>query len=743
MRYLAVVAIVLLAVVVFSGEADGQDYCRADFNGDTRIDFADFLFFVQAFNQQVSCEGYSFRDTTVVTRIDTLRMTVRDTLIVEVEDTTRINTLTQQRDSARADASEWRGKYDGLKNAYDHNRTVLLSDTAVIERNVIGVINSLPDTTQAFIRERLSITCVGGSTPSTPTSSGGGISSPDLIVESPSVDNTTLTPGQSLTLSATVRNQGTAEVAATTLRYYQSSDATITTDDTAVGKDAVPDLAASATSEQSSSVTAPLTAGTYYYGACVEAVSGESNTNNNCSDGVRVTVSSGGGSSGGGSGGGSSSPDLIVESPSVDNTTPTPGQSLTLSATVRNQGTAEVAATTLRYYQSSDATITADDTAVGTDAVSELSASATSEQSSSVTAPSTAGTYYYGACVVAVSGESNTNNNCSDGVRVTVSSGGGGGGGGSGGSGGSSSPDLIVESLSVDNTTPTAGRSITLSVTVRNHQSTGQSSPTRLYIYLSADATITQGNPGDTYVGQETISSLEASTTSELTSSFSVPLTAGTYYYGVCVASTSGDNCSDGVRVTVSSGGGDSEIVSIPDERLYTKIRSELGIDYSAPPITRADMVKLTELKATWGTHSLIHDLTGLEYAINLKKLHIDRNPFSDLTPLSGLTNLTSLILRGCGISDLTPLAGLTNLTYLNLSSNPFSDLTPLAGLTNLTYLNLGSTRVLDISPLVENQTLGKGDTFIIPWGPTEPYPNERQRQLVVTLGERGVLLGR
>ena len=30
--------------------------------------------------------------------------------------------------------------------------------------------------------------------------------------------------------------------------------------------------------------------GTYYYGACVDAVNGESNTGNNCSDAVEVTV---------------------------------------------------------------------------------------------------------------------------------------------------------------------------------------------------------------------------------------------------------------------------------------------------------------------------------------------------------------------------------------------------------------------------------------------------------------------
>ena len=245
-----------------------------------------------------------------------------------------------------------------------------------------------------------------------PPTSGGGGGSPDLIVESVSVSESTLTSGQSFTLQVTVRNRGTWQSTSTTLRYYRSSNSTITTDDTEVGTaDAISALAASATSEQSSNVTAPLTTGTYYYGACVASVSGENNTNNNCSDGVRVTVEG--------------SPDPIVESPSVSDSTLTPGQSFTLRATVRNRGTGRATEMTLRYYRSSNSTITTDDTEVGTaDAISALAASATSEQSSNVTAPLTTGTYYYGACVASVSGENNTNNNCSDGVRVTVSGGG-------------------------------------------------------------------------------------------------------------------------------------------------------------------------------------------------------------------------------------------------------------------------------------------------------------------------------
>ena len=121
--------------------------------------------------------------------------------------------------------------------------------------------------------------------------SGGGGGSPDLIVELPSVSDNTLSTVQTFTLSATVRNAGNAPSAGTSLRYYQSSDASISTGDTRVGEDDISNLPASVTSAESISLTAPSNAGTYYYGACVASVRGESNTNNNCSAGVRVTVS--------------------------------------------------------------------------------------------------------------------------------------------------------------------------------------------------------------------------------------------------------------------------------------------------------------------------------------------------------------------------------------------------------------------------------------------------------------------
>ena len=118
----------------------------------------------------------------------------------------------------------------------------------------------------------------------------GQVSEPDLVVQSASVSDSMLNEGDSFTFSATVHNQGTGESAATILRYYRSTDGSITAGDTEVGTDAVSALAASSTSNQSISLTAPSTAGTYYYGACVDPVSGESDSQNNCSTAVRVTV---------------------------------------------------------------------------------------------------------------------------------------------------------------------------------------------------------------------------------------------------------------------------------------------------------------------------------------------------------------------------------------------------------------------------------------------------------------------
>ena len=359
---------------------------------------------------------------------------------------------------------------------------------------------------------------------------------PDLTVYAVSVTTNPsgTSPGGSFTLSAGVRNDGDAASAATTLRYYRSTDATITTADTSAGTDAVGGLAAAATSSESIDLTAPSAAGTYYYGACVEAVAGESDATNNCSPSVQVSVTEVQAET---------HPDLAVGSPSVSDSSPTSGATFSLSAAVRNDGDGTAAATTLRYYRSTDATIASSDTEVGTDAVGGLAAGATSPESISLTAPSAPGTYYYGACVDTVTGESDTTNNCSGSVSVVVSE-----------SPPPTNPDLAVGSPSVSDNSPTTGATFTLSATVRN-DGDGPSAATTLRYYRSTDATIASS---DTEVGTDAVGGLAAGATSPESISLTAPSTAGTYYYGACVdevtdESDATNNCSSAVSVIVSA----------------------------------------------------------------------------------------------------------------------------------------------------------------------------------------------
>ena len=98
-------------------------------------------------------------------------------------------------------------------------------------------------------------------------------------------------------MDVTVRNQGNGLSSSTTLRYYRSTDATITTSDRVVptggtaGYLSVDGLSPSASVDKSAATPAPSALDTYYYGACVETVTGESDTTNNCSIAATVTVS--------------------------------------------------------------------------------------------------------------------------------------------------------------------------------------------------------------------------------------------------------------------------------------------------------------------------------------------------------------------------------------------------------------------------------------------------------------------
>ena len=352
---------------------------------------------------------------------------------------------------------------------------------------------------------------------------------PDLVVEIPSVSDGAPEAGQAFTLSARVRNRGDGDAGATTLRYYRSANANISASDLEVGNDRVNALSASQSSGASLTLNAPQNPGTYYYGACADAVPDESDTTNNCSAGLPITVSEPGASS---------APDLVV-SVSVDNDTPDAGGEFELTATVRNVGDGASSSTTLRYYRSRGAIVSASDIEVDRDPVDMLDASGMSIGSIVRKVPTTAKTDYYGACVDAVRDESDKTNNCSAAIAVTPQSLG--------------APDLVVEvTAGSDISELTAGQSLTLDARVTN-VGDGPSALTTLRYYRSADRTITTS---DTEEATDPVGVLPTKGSRTNSGELTAPSEQGTHYFGACVDEVPGEsdttnNCSSAVEATV------------------------------------------------------------------------------------------------------------------------------------------------------------------------------------------------
>jgi internalin A len=126
-------------------------------------------------------------------------------------------------------------------------------------------------------------------------------------------------------------------------------------------------------------------------------------------------------------------------------------------------------------------------------------------------------------------------------------------------------------------------------------------------------------------------------------------------------------------------------VVSFPDEALEGAVRSTLREWYN--PLTVEKLAGLTILEAQ---QAGITNVSGLEFAVNLKKLDLTDNQITDLRPLQSLQRLEYLNLKWNNVTNITPLKGLTNLTYLGLENNQISDISPLSYLTRLTRLNLG-----------------------------------------------------
>ena len=181
----------------------------------------------------------------------------------------------------------------------------------------------------------------------------------------------------------------------------------------------------------------------------------------------------------------------------------------------------------------------------------------------------------------------------------------------------------------------------------------------------------------------------------------------------------------------------DVSVIYIPDEKLAFALRRVLDLEaddnitieemqrldsiFGAPADRSDDARVLVRRKPprpvshTYGVglkqerlHG-INDLTGLEYATNLRFLHLySVGDISDFSPIQNLSDLISLRLEGGEISDISFLSSnLESLTRLGFPRNSIEDISPVANLVNLEQLSLDNNNIEDISPLANLVNLG------------------------------------
>ena len=240
------------------------------------------------------------------------------------------------------------------------------------------------------------------------------IAAPDLLFTNITPRTITVAPNDIFTVQFTVRNGGGAASAATTMRFYESVNSTISTGDRQLGNAPFAALAAGASRTVSSDFTVSATAtGTFYLGACVDPVASESDTGNNCSSSVRVTVSTAG------------QADLTWLGISPKTVSVSSGTTFVVRDTLANIGTGSSSSTVVRFMRSPNATIDIGDTQMASTASSSLNAGESEVFRGTVAFTNTSGatvTVYVGFCADAVEEEEDDDNNCSDAVTVNVAS---------------------------------------------------------------------------------------------------------------------------------------------------------------------------------------------------------------------------------------------------------------------------------------------------------------------------------
>ena len=280
----------------------------------------------------------------------------------------------------------------------------------------------------------------------------------DLAITSMSVPMT-VGPGQNITITDTTKNIGGGVTGSSLTQFYLSINTIVDTSDTLLGSRSVPALTAGASSYGSTSVTIPeSTAGGNWYivakADSEEVVPETSETNNTYARLIKIGS------------------DLDITSMSTP-TTAGAGQSIVITDTTKNIGGGIAPPSLTQFYLSTNGTIDASDSLLGSRSVPQLASGIYSAGSTTITIPeSTAGGSWY---IIAkadseevVPETSETNNTYARTIGI--------------------GPDLDITGMSAPSSA-SKGQSIVITDTTKN-MGGGDAAPSMTQFYLSTNGII-------------------------------------------------------------------------------------------------------------------------------------------------------------------------------------------------------------------------------------------------------------
>jgi hypothetical protein len=344
---------------------------------------------------------------------------------------------------------------------------------------------------------------------------------PDLTLDTPSIGEGTLVPGQNMLVSTRLRNIGDAGSDSTRLRYVLSSNSVIDLTDTQLGSDGSAGLAAGSSRAAQRGLIAPSTPGAYYLGVCADVVPGEASLSNNCSAGRRINVNPRPACTARQMACGS----FMSGSLSVADCTSSP----------RGNG---FLAERLDIDLSSGREVVIDGDFDGLDGylfLTDPAGEVVAQNDDNEPGGLDGSRIEYKAAQSGVHQlwvtSFERNDTGSFGVDLLC--------------GASSAPDLVASQVSLDKSNPSAGTSIEISGTVRNSGNTSAAATT-VNVMLSANGAIT---PTDEIIGTVELASLGAGSSTSVQSSAQAPAEPGNYWLGLCVVPVTGEtlvenNCS-------------------------------------------------------------------------------------------------------------------------------------------------------------------------------------------------------